>query len=266
MTVQEPVGADPHSCEEYGYGLGRPDGILILKYRSAALLDFGESRQDFLHQFYWSPTGVLATRHGTRTRFVGGGEVFWVHRAVTHEVRAADQQTVYRVCLRQVPPALADLRAGAAAIDDEAARLLPVIARKGCAEDTALTARARIMAGLGAPVAESSAGPAGGPGFAMTVARAISHDPGDPTRLDEWADRLHISVKTLQRDFEREFGMPYSRWRTRLRLLASRVLLETHPVTEVAHRVGYASPSSFITAFAREYGYTPGRHTPRETT
>ncbi|MDT0310124.1 hypothetical protein RM780_24675 [Streptomyces sp. DSM 44917] len=28
----------------------------------------------------------------------------------------------------------------------------------------------------------------------------------------------------------------------------------------VAHLVGYASPSAFIAAFAREYGHTPGRH------
>ena len=66
-------------------------------------------------------------------------------------------------------------------------------------------------------------------------------------------------MKTLQRDFTREFGMSYSRWRTRLRLRASLALLETRPVGEVARRVGYASPSAFIAAFAQEYGYTPGR-------
>ncbi|WP_255421053.1 helix-turn-helix domain-containing protein [Micromonospora sp. M71_S20] len=70
---------------------------------------------------------------------------------------------------------------------------------------------------------------------------------------------MHVSVKTLQRDFTREFGMSYSQWRTRLRLRASLALLETRPVGEVAHRIGYASPSAFIAAFAREYGYTPGR-------
>jgi len=97
----------------------------------------------------------------------------------------------------------------------------------------------------------------------MAVARALSHDPGDETRLDEWAEQLHISAKTLQRDFSREFGMSYTRWRTNTRLRAARVLLETEPVAKVAHRVGYASPSAFITAFGAEYGYTPGRHLTR---
>jgi AraC-like DNA-binding protein len=106
--------------------------------------------------------------------------------------------------------------------------------------------------------------PAAG-GFAATVARALLQDPADRTELREWAARLHVSLKTLQRDFVREYGTSYRRWRTELRLRVSRVLLETQPVAEVAHRVGYASPSAFIAAFAREYGYTPGRRSARGT-
>ncbi|GAA2849909.1 helix-turn-helix transcriptional regulator [Streptosporangium fragile] len=265
MAVAHHLGKDPLRCEEYGYGLGRPTGILVLRYRAAAVLEFGESRQDFLHQFYWSPDGVLSTRHGTEAQFVGPKEAFWVHRAVSHEVHAADRQTVYRVCLREVPATLAGLRAGPVSIDDEAARLVQAIARPGYDEHEALAARRRIMAGLGASTREFVGHHATGTGFAMTVARMLMHDPGDPARLDEWAERLHTSVKTLQRDFVREFGMPYSRWRTQLRLRASRVLLETQPVAEVARRVGYATPSAFIAAFAKEYGCTPGRYALRET-
>ncbi len=257
-------GTDPLWCEEYGYGLGTLTGVLVLKYRSAAVLEFGQSRQDFLHQLYWSPDGVLSTWYGADAQFVGAGEAFWAHRAVSHEVRAADRQTVYRICLRQVPEALGGLRAGAVSIDDEAARLVQAIARPGYDEQAALVARERIMAGLGASTSDFVGHHATGTGFAMTVARALSHDPGDPVRLEEWAERLHVSVKTLQRDFVREFGMPYSQWRTKLRLRASRVLLESRPVAEVAHRVGYATPSAFITAFAREYGCTPGRYALRE--
>jgi AraC-like DNA-binding protein len=117
------------------------------------------------------------------------------------------------------------------------------------------------MSGLRATTGTGGLGAGGG--YAVTVARALTRDPADPTSLGEWADRLHVSTKTLQRDFEREYGMAYTRWRTVLRLKASRVLLERHPVAEVAHRVGYASPSAFVAAFAREYGCTPGRHATR---
>ncbi|MBT2209734.1 AraC family transcriptional regulator [Actinomadura sp. NEAU-AAG7] len=266
MSLTRHGAADPETCEEFGYGLGDPGGILVLRYRSADALAFGEGRQDFLHQLYWSPDGPLATTHGPAVRFVGAGEAFWARRATSHEVRAGDRQTVYRICLREVPPALGDLRSGPVPIDAEAARLVTVIARRGCDEAAALEARRRIMAGIGAPLAGTSvagtdAAPGAGTGFALAVARALSHDPADPTGLDEWARRLRVSVKTLQRDFVREFGMPYTRWRTALRLRAARALLDSRPVSTVAHQVGYASASAFISAFAKEYGYTPGRHT-----
>nr|WP_281427295.1 helix-turn-helix transcriptional regulator [Nonomuraea ceibae] len=74
------------------------------------------------------------------------------------------------------------------------------------------------------------------------------------------ADARQDEQQPQQRDFEREFGMPYSRVRTKLRLSTSRVLLETQPVAEVARRVGYSSPSAFISAFTKEYGCTPGRY------
>jgi len=72
------------------------------------------------------------------------------------------------------------------------------------------------------------------------------------------AVELHISPKTLQRDFLREFGIAYSPWPTKLRLQAARLLLDSQPVSTVAVRVGDASPSAFICAFAKEFGFTPG--------
>jgi AraC-like DNA-binding protein len=251
-------GDGPAQCDEYGYGLGRPDGIFVLKYRSAKGLSFGESRQDFLHQLYWTPDGVLATMNGSAVEFTGPGEAFWAQRAMPHEVRASDRQTIYRVCLREVPPALSALRAGPVSVGAEAASLIAMISRPGCDVTTALAARGRIMAGL-RPVPAGPHVPGSGAGYAMTVARALSRDPADATRLEEWAERLLISPKTLQRDFAREFGMSYTRWRTLLRLRAARVLLGSLPVTKVAYRVGYASPSAFIAAYAKQYGHTPGR-------
>jgi AraC-like DNA-binding protein len=249
----------PERCEEFGYGLGTSGGILVLRYRTSGPLSFGPERQDFLHQLYWSPDGVLSTVHGTASSFMGPEEAFWARRATDYEVRAGTSQSVYRVCLREVPPALGGLPAGPVSVSAEAARLIQEICRPGYDTGAALAARARIMEGLGASSDAYVTHHASGLGFARTVARQMTHDPGDQTSLAEWADRLRISVKTLQRDFAREFGTPYTTWRTKLRLRAARALLETEPVIKVAHRVGYASPSAFISAYAKEYGHTPGR-------
>ncbi|MEU5400626.1 AraC family transcriptional regulator [Streptomyces sp. NPDC005963] len=289
MSATGHIRPAPASCEEYGYGLGRPSGILVFRYRSAGALEFGANRQDFLHQLYWSPDGMLSTVYGRHSRFVGPQEGFWSERAVNHEVRAADRQTVYRICLRQTPEALGDLRIGPVEVDRDVARLIEMLGGPGCEEEEALRAREHLMTALrpsafdvtanavrvgrrsggvgpppvGPPPGGVGAAPSPGPaghGHALAVARALSHDPSDDTPLDEWAARLHISAKTLQRDFLREFGMPYTHWRTRLRLRTARVLLGVEAVTTVAHRVGYASPSAFVAAFAKEYGETPGRY------
>lgn len=258
MTVVGHQALDPLWCEEYGYGLGDPDGIFVLKYRSAGVLEFGDTRQDFLHQLYWSPDGMLSTLDGPNAGFIGPNEAFWVHRANSHHIRAGQQQTVYRLCLRQEPIGVEGLSVGPVSVDAEAARLIQAIARPGYEEQAALVARGRIMAGLEACPQNFARERETGAGYARAVARELTHDPGNDYRLDEWAAELHISPKTLQRDFRREYGLSYSQWRTKLRLRAARVLLESEPVSRVANRVGYASPSSFIVAFTKEFGCTPG--------
>ena len=64
-------GADPDNCDEFGYGIGTPGGILVLRYVAATALEFGESRQDWLHQLYWSPDGLMAVTYQGNTEFVG---------------------------------------------------------------------------------------------------------------------------------------------------------------------------------------------------
>src|SRR6266568_4838744 len=56
-----------------------------------------------------------------------------------------------------------------------------------------------------------------------------------------------------------EAGVPFGRWRTLLRLQAALSMLAAgEPVSRVAGRVGYDTPSAFVAAFRRETGQTPG--------
>lgn len=70
-----------------------------------------------------------------------------------------------------------------------------------------------------------------------------------------FADRFHARL-----------GMPamayLARWRLRL---AARWLRETRlSVTEILHRIGYASPAAFHRAFKREHGIAPTTYRQRE--
>ncbi|TYL51389.1 helix-turn-helix domain-containing protein [Nocardioides sp. BGMRC 2183] len=250
--------------QEYGYGLGPPTGILVLRYPpGSGVPDFPEDRDDFLHQVFWSPDGVLALRRGTASRFVTADEMLWVRRGVVAEVHGLGVQTVLRACLRQAPQTLVDRAAAVLAPGQQVGARLQAIARPGVTEAEGLQARADVLAALArCPVEEvdhGSTGPVAGP--AQMVARALLADPSDPTSLGEWASRLHVSPKTLQRDIERQYAVAFTTLRTRIRLRAAAALLRSRSVTETAHLVGYGSASAFVAAFTREFGETPGRYT-----
>lgn len=69
---------------------------------------------------------------------------------------------------------------------------------------------------------------------------------------------LEASLRTLERCFRRETGVPLGTWRRRHRLLRARRLLQDgRPSTEVALDVGYASPSAFARAYREQFGLGP---------
>lgn len=69
------------------------------------------------------------------------------------------------------------------------------------------------------------------------------------------------SRRTLERLFAREAKMTIGEWSRRARFMAAlRMLADGDPVTAVAHRVGYATPSAFSHAFRLEFGSPPGTY------
>jgi AraC-like DNA-binding protein len=79
--------------------------------------------------------------------------------------------------------------------------------------------------------------------------------------VSELAQSVGASRRTLERLFLAETGMPIARWRRQLRLLqALRLLGAGYAVTDVAHRVGYSTPSAFGAMFRAELGQTPARY------
>jgi AraC-like DNA-binding protein len=96
---------------------------------------------------------------------------------------------------------------------------------------------------------------------ACDVADALFADPADGRTLAQWGRAVGASSRTLARAFLAETGLSFGRWRTLVRLQASlRYLADGMPVTVVAGRVGYRTPSAFVAAFRAHTGVTPGRY------
>jgi AraC-like DNA-binding protein len=99
---------------------------------------------------------------------------------------------------------------------------------------------------------------------ALRLARALREAPADDAMLGRLVRRAGASLRTIERLFAAETGMPFGRWRQQARLLAAMTMLaEGMPVTRVALEVGYASPSAFIAMFRSAIGKTPSQFLPR---
>jgi AraC-like DNA-binding protein len=93
----------------------------------------------------------------------------------------------------------------------------------------------------------------------LGLCNELIESPECSVTLQEWAERLGMSEKTLMRLFQRETGLSFRSWRQRMRLLSSLSLLEEgDSVTNAALSCGYDSTSAFIAAFKGLFGFTPG--------
>lgn len=91
------------------------------------------------------------------------------------------------------------------------------------------------------------------------IAEAVREDPGDQRTLEQWADRLGVSSRTLNRAFNAETGTSFARWAAAVRAQhAVELLTRGWEVDAVAEKVGYRSASAFGAAFRRTTGLTPG--------
>lgn len=90
------------------------------------------------------------------------------------------------------------------------------------------------------------------------VALRLQEHPDDASTLADWARRLSVDIKTIQRGFSRQTGMTFGQWRQQARLLkALELLAEGQKVIDVALATGYESPSAFSAVFRDHFGTTP---------
>lgn len=83
--------------------------------------------------------------------------------------------------------------------------------------------------------------------------------------LAEAAGACGAGLRTMERLFREETGMPLGAWLRRLRLqLALEHLAGGASVNEAARVCGYKGASAFVAMFRRELGVTPGRYFERQ--
>ena len=94
----------------------------------------------------------------------------------------------------------------------------------------------------------------------LRICALLQRQLDDPSTMADWARRLAVDVKTIERLFVKETGMTFGQWRRQARLLRALELLATGAkVIDVALALGYDSPSAFATMFRKQFGQTPSQ-------
>ena len=95
---------------------------------------------------------------------------------------------------------------------------------------------------------------------AVALARLLLADVADDRTVESLGRAVGAGKRTLERAFLTGTGLTVGQWRRRLRVLeAMRLLAAGSSATDVAARVGYATPSAFSAAFRAETGTSPAR-------
>ena len=216
------------------------------------------------HQLAWAASGVLTVLTADATWVLPTTRALWIPAGLRHETASDGGRATMRSLY--IRPGLF-----ASPLDSETTRPTPVRASPLLAEligylgqpdlDKSRRAHAEaLLADLLTPVPVTTitvALPTSA--TAVRVAEALRKDPADRRTLKDWGREVGASERTLARAFTTEADLPFGRWRTRLRLQAALSMLAAgQPVSRVAGRVGYDTPSAFVAAFRREIGQTPG--------
>jgi AraC-like DNA-binding protein len=172
------------------------------------------------HQLAWASSGVLSVQTAAGVWVLPPTRALWIPAGIGHRSGASTTAVVRTLYIRAGDRFTEPT---AVAVDDVLAALIGYLGR------------------------------------ATALARRLSANPADDRDLPAWGREVGASARTLARLFADETGLSFGRWRTQPRMRAALIHLAAGtPVTAVARRVGYRTPSAFVAAFRQALGTPPG--------
>ena len=214
------------------------------------------------HQLAWAASGVLTVLTGEvegSTWVLPPTRALWIPAGLPHETASDGRATMRSLYIRPGLSPVSWTDPTPVAASPLLAELIGYLGEPGLPAGHRAHAEV-LLADLLTPVPVTTIGcgcrprrpPGGWP-------RRCGPTPRTGARCGSGAAQVGASERTLARAFAAEAGVPFGRWRTLLRLQAALSMLAAgEPVSRVAGRVGYDTPSAFVAAFRRETGQTPG--------
>ena len=217
-----------------------------------------EPHSHTMHELVWVRGGTLTARVGNRVITVSDGSGLWIPVGTAHAGRLTANIAFHDAFFAPDRTPVAFDGPTAIAMTPVLESLLTHLARTDLDEAARARAEAVVFDVL-EPSERQLALQLPGDARIDAIATALLHDPADDRALDEWARTLRISERTITRAFRHATGLSFVQWRQALRVHTALALLsEGHDVAATSERLGYAQPSTFIDAFRRVMGTTPG--------
>ena len=242
-----------------------PDGpVWVRTYPVTFLHDVTQRHHDARwHQLTFAARGHLEVITDDARRLVPADRAVWVPAGVTHTNVMRAPVSMRSLFIAAAVLADASARVRTIAVTPLLRELIQHITRLG-ALDSTQPAQARLAGVLFDLLAAAEDVPLDLPSprdpRARRFADLVTKDPGSGAAIAALARKAGASLRTLERLFLAETGVPVGEWRRRVRLFHALHLLEAGgSVTEVALDVGYESTSAFCQAFRRQFGHSPKR-------
>ncbi|MFJ2497303.1 helix-turn-helix domain-containing protein [Streptomyces sp. NPDC087539] len=211
-----------------------------------------------LHELVWVRGGTLTSRVEDRVFTVSEGHGLWMPAGVVHRGRTTAGVRFHDAFFAPDRTPFAFEGPTAITMTPVLESLLTHLARTDL--DAGARARAEaVVFDVLQPSERQFALQLPGDTRIDAIAEALLDDPADCRSLDEWARTLGISDRTIARAFRQTTGLSFVQWRQMLRTHRALTLLaQGLDVQTVSETLGYAQPSTFIAAFRRVMGTTPG--------
>ncbi|MFZ6644706.1 AraC family transcriptional regulator [Undibacterium sp. TJN25] len=91
-----------------------------------------------------------------------------------------------------------------------------------------------------------------------SLCESLIAEPSSTLTLEDFAQQVGASARTLSRLFEQDLGLSFGQWRQQMRLTRATSLIASGlPLSRVASELGYTSQSAFSAMFKKTFGKSP---------
>ena len=246
-----------HSRQRAGVAAAWPVTALAKDYPKGCLVPRHRHKRG---QLIYAASGVMQVTTREGIWIVPPQRSLWVPAAMPHEIRMEGHVAIRTLYLDRAAAALLGGHCRILAITDLLRELILAMVGAHGARDAR---RMHMMLPLllhelhGADEAAIHIPTPSDPRLKKVCGRLLA-DPSRTDTLDQLAQRVGASSRTLARLFESELKMSFVRWRQHVRLARALSRLNAGAsIKSVARDAGYASCSAFCAMFRQVMGITP---------